>query len=313
MDEQQARPPSGGRACSGLAAGAPEVTSAGGCARSRGRRPSWPPPRRAQPRAHGRPGAGARYQVAQAIPPASRDVAMIAATNSEYQHEKSPRIEVSDVLKTDQVITPAPGRRACATTATNSYRRPPVVSSGPGKGSSLAPGPGRRSSRPMYFTNGLDFSTILRYIFIARYHIVLNGRTGYVNRRQGPKDPRLQAGTRHRMRGDGRAAGVTGHHHEHGDQGHHHHGRRGGRARRGELKFLVLDALRDSPKHGYEIIKSLEERVRRPVRPQPRRRLPHPPVPGRGRPGPGGAGRRPPRVPPDRARDRRSLRRTRTR
>jgi DNA-binding PadR family transcriptional regulator len=40
----------------------------------------------------------------------------------------------------------------------------------------------------------------------------------------------------------------------------HHHVRRGGRARRGESKFLLMDALRDGPKHGYEIIKSLEER-----------------------------------------------------
>lgn len=53
-------------------------------------------------------------------------------------------------------------------------------------------------------------------------------------------------------------------HHEHGPRGTHGgpgpHGRRGGRARRGESKFVLMDALRDSPKHGYEIIKSLEER-----------------------------------------------------
>ena len=30
--------------------------------------------------------------------------------------------------------------------------------------------------------------------------------------------------------------------------------------RRGETRYLLLDALRDGPKHGYEIIKSLEER-----------------------------------------------------
>lgn len=35
---------------------------------------------------------------------------------------------------------------------------------------------------------------------------------------------------------------------------------RGGRVRRGEARFVLLDALRDGPKHGYEIIKSLEER-----------------------------------------------------
>lgn len=36
-------------------------------------------------------------------------------------------------------------------------------------------------------------------------------------------------------------------------------GRRG-RARRGEARYVLLDALRDGPKHGYEIIKALEER-----------------------------------------------------
>lgn len=45
-------------------------------------------------------------------------------------------------------------------------------------------------------------------------------------------------------------------HHDH----HGHHGRRGGRARRGEAKYLLMDALRDGAKHGYEIIKSLDER-----------------------------------------------------
>jgi Predicted transcriptional regulators len=34
----------------------------------------------------------------------------------------------------------------------------------------------------------------------------------------------------------------------------------GGRARRGEAKYLLMEALREGPKHGYEIIKSLEER-----------------------------------------------------
>lgn len=50
-------------------------------------------------------------------------------------------------------------------------------------------------------------------------------------------------------------------HHGRGGRGHgHHHHGRGGRARRGESKFLLMDALRDEPKHGYEIIKSLEQR-----------------------------------------------------
>ena len=38
------------------------------------------------------------------------------------------------------------------------------------------------------------------------------------------------------------------------------HGGPRGRARRGEARYILLDALRGGPKHGYEIIKSLEER-----------------------------------------------------
>ena len=68
--------------------------------------------------------------------------------------------------------------------------------------------------------------------------------------------------------GHWRHGGKHGHyHHEphhhiehHHDHGNHHHGRRGGRARRGESKYLLMDSLQSSPKHGYEIIKSLEER-----------------------------------------------------
>lgn len=37
-------------------------------------------------------------------------------------------------------------------------------------------------------------------------------------------------------------------------------GRGRGRARRGEARYILLDVLRDGPKHGYEIIKTLEER-----------------------------------------------------
>jgi DNA-binding PadR family transcriptional regulator len=39
-----------------------------------------------------------------------------------------------------------------------------------------------------------------------------------------------------------------------------HHGGQHRRARRGEARYVLLDALRDGPKHGYEIIKTLEER-----------------------------------------------------
>ncbi len=40
-------------------------------------------------------------------------------------------------------------------------------------------------------------------------------------------------------------------------------GWRGGRERmeRGKLRYLILDALRDGPKHGYEIIKQIEDRT----------------------------------------------------
>lgn len=47
-------------------------------------------------------------------------------------------------------------------------------------------------------------------------------------------------------------------------RGRHGHGRHGGgerdRARRGDARYILLDALRDGPKHGYEIIKALEDR-----------------------------------------------------
>lgn len=47
------------------------------------------------------------------------------------------------------------------------------------------------------------------------------------------------------------------------DRGHHRGSHRGGRhrrAKRGEARYVLLDALRDGPKHGYEMIKTLEER-----------------------------------------------------
>ncbi len=43
---------------------------------------------------------------------------------------------------------------------------------------------------------------------------------------------------------------------EHGHGGGHG----GGRARRGETRYVLLDALLSGPKHGYEIVKALEER-----------------------------------------------------
>jgi DNA-binding PadR family transcriptional regulator len=57
----------------------------------------------------------------------------------------------------------------------------------------------------------------------------------------------------------------------HGHHGHHKHshGRRGGRARRGESKYLFLDALQSGPMHGYELIKALEERTSGQYAPSP--------------------------------------------
>jgi DNA-binding PadR family transcriptional regulator len=54
-------------------------------------------------------------------------------------------------------------------------------------------------------------------------------------------------------------------HNEHGRHGrgqrrHGHHGDGRDRARRGDARYILLDALRSGPKHGYEIIKALEER-----------------------------------------------------
>ncbi|MFN8441027.1 MAG: helix-turn-helix transcriptional regulator [Caldilineaceae bacterium] len=42
--------------------------------------------------------------------------------------------------------------------------------------------------------------------------------------------------------------------------GRQEYGRGRDRIRRGDARYIVLDALRDGPKHGYEIIKALEER-----------------------------------------------------
>ena len=42
-----------------------------------------------------------------------------------------------------------------------------------------------------------------------------------------------------------------------------HHARRGGRQQMfesGEMKFVILRLLREKPRHGYEIIKALEEK-----------------------------------------------------
>lgn len=52
-----------------------------------------------------------------------------------------------------------------------------------------------------------------------------------------------------------------GHGGRRGGHGGRHGGGRGDRMERGALRFILLDALRDGPKHGYEIIKRLEEQT----------------------------------------------------
>jgi DNA-binding PadR family transcriptional regulator len=43
----------------------------------------------------------------------------------------------------------------------------------------------------------------------------------------------------------------------------------GGRARRGDIKFLILAVLADGPRHGYDIITALEEKSNGRYRPSP--------------------------------------------
>lgn len=45
--------------------------------------------------------------------------------------------------------------------------------------------------------------------------------------------------------------------------------RGGGRARRGDIKFLILEVLADAPRHGYDIIMALEEKSQGRYRPSP--------------------------------------------
>jgi DNA-binding PadR family transcriptional regulator len=55
--------------------------------------------------------------------------------------------------------------------------------------------------------------------------------------------------------------GADHHGHGPGRLEHAHGGAHvGGRARRGETRYVLLDALVSGPKHGYEIVKALEER-----------------------------------------------------
>ena len=71
-------------------------------------------------------------------------------------------------------------------------------------------------------------------------------------------DPHHQEEERHGRHGGPPRHGGRGGDHETGRGGPF--GGHRGRARRGEARYVLLDALRGGPKHGYEIIKFLEER-----------------------------------------------------
>ncbi|MDB5603259.1 MAG: yqjI [Bradyrhizobium sp.] len=58
--------------------------------------------------------------------------------------------------------------------------------------------------------------------------------------------------------------------HEHHGRGHHRHGRRSGRLfDHGELRLVVLALISERPRHGYEIIKEIEDRVAGTYTPSP--------------------------------------------
>ena len=71
------------------------------------------------------------------------------------------------------------------------------------------------------------------------------------------------------------------HNHEHESRMHHRFGGRGrfgremwgpgagARARRGDMKFLILAVLVDGPRHGYDVIAALEEKSNGRYRPSP--------------------------------------------
>jgi len=50
------------------------------------------------------------------------------------------------------------------------------------------------------------------------------------------------------------------HHHMFGEFRHHGHGGRGGFFERGGIILMILDLLKEQPRHGYDIIREMEER-----------------------------------------------------
>lgn len=101
-----------------------------------------------------------------------------------------------------------------------------------------------------------------------------NERWGHHGPGHGPHDHESHGRDHHHHPEGGGHGPGGGRHHRGAEGGRHgggpqerggHHDRGGfdgprGRARRGEARYVLLDALRDGSKHGYEIIKTLEER-----------------------------------------------------
>ncbi len=50
---------------------------------------------------------------------------------------------------------------------------------------------------------------------------------------------------------------------------HYYHGRRSNTFQKGDLKYVILGLLKDNPRHGYDIIRELEERSRGLYKPSP--------------------------------------------
>ncbi len=77
-------------------------------------------------------------------------------------------------------------------------------------------------------------------------------------------------GGRDEHRGRGPWAGRFGGDHHEGRHGHHHRGGRVGRfLEHGDLRFVVLALIAEAPRHGYELIKELEDRTGGAYRPSP--------------------------------------------
>ena len=77
-------------------------------------------------------------------------------------------------------------------------------------------------------------------------------------------------GGRAEHRGRGPWAGRFGGDHHEGRHGHHHRGGRVGRfLEHGDLRFVVLALIAEAPRHGYELIKELEDRTGGAYRPSP--------------------------------------------